>query len=93
MDAIEILRKHKKELAKKYPVRKIGVFGSHARGEAGRKSDVDVLVEFAKTVDIFEFIDLKEYLEGLFGREVDLVTKGALKPLIKDLILSQVIYV
>ncbi len=50
-------------------------------------------MEFKKTVDIFEFFDLKEYLEKLLNREVDLVTKRALKPLIKDKILNEVVYV
>jgi len=55
-------------------------------------SDVDVLVEFEKPVDILEFLDVKEFLEGLFERKVDLDTKKALKPLLTDRILKEVLY-
>lgn len=71
----------------------MGIFGSFAKGEGREESDIDILVEFEKTVDFFEFLDLKEFLENLFHREVDLVTKRALKPLIKEKILKEVIYV
>lgn len=93
MSTIEILKRHKGLIKKKYPVKRIGVFGSFARGEGKKGSDVDVLVEFRKTVDFFEFLDLKEYLEQMLERDVDLVTKKALKPLIRDKILNQVVYV
>jgi len=88
-----LLSKHRKELEAKYKVKNIGVFGSFARGEQRTKSDIDILVEFKATVDFFEFLDLEEYLEGLLRVKVDLVTKRALKPLIKDKILNEVVYV
>ncbi|MCK9417743.1 MAG: nucleotidyltransferase family protein [Nitrospirae bacterium] len=93
MSEIDLLKKNKANIRKKFGVKQIGVFGSIARGTAKRGSDIDVLVEFERTVDFFEFIDLKEYLENMFERNVDLVTKKALKPLIKNKILDQVIYV
>lgn len=93
MKIIEILESHEKEIKRKYPVRKIGVFGSFARGDQSSASDVDVLVEFSEPVDFFEFIDLKQYLEKLLGREVDLVTVKALKPQLKERILNEVVYV
>ena len=88
-----LLSKHRKELEAKYKVKNIGVFGSFARGEQRTKSDIDILVEFKATVDFFEFLDLEEHLERLLGIKVDLVTKRALKPLIKDKILNEVVYV
>jgi len=93
MDAIGILKTNKKELEAKFGLKRIGVFGSFARGEQRKKSDVDILVEFHEIVGIFEFIDVKLHLEKLLGRKVDLVTKKALKPYIKDRILKEVIYV
>lgn len=93
MDAIEVLKTNKKDLENRYGLKSIGVFGSFARGEQKKRSDVDILVEFKKTVDIFEFIEVKEHLEVLLDRKVDLVTRNALKPYIKDRILSEVIYV
>lgn len=93
MTAIEILKKHENILRGKYHVRKIGVFGSFARGEEREGSDIDVLVDFedgAKTFD--NFMELKFFLEDLFGRKVDLVTVSALRPQLKEDILREVTY-
>lgn len=84
---------HKKELRNTYYVEKIGIFGSVSSGEAKKESDIDILVEFSKPVGFFHFIRLENYLSDLLGRKVDLVTKNALKPLIKEDILKQTIYV
>ena len=93
MDAIEILKIYKKELENKFGLKEIGVFGSFARGTESMTSDVDILVEFEKPVNLFEFIEVKFFLENLFGRTVDLVTKDALKPRLRDRILNEVVYV
>ena len=79
-------------LADRYLLSKIGVFGSMAKGHATETSDVDILVEFKKPVDLFFFLDVKFYLENLLKKTVDLVTPGALKPLTRDEILSSVVY-
>ena len=84
-----ILKAHKDTLSASYHVQDIGVFGSFARGEETGKSDVDILVEFSEPVG-WEFVDLKEYLEEILGRPVDLVTKKALKRQLKDKILEEV---
>jgi len=89
----KILKRNKKLLEGKYKVKKIGVFGSYIRKEAGKKSDIDVLVEFFETPDIFEFIKLENFLKKLLGIKVDLVTKEALKPIIKKEILRETIYI
>ncbi|MBF0320794.1 MAG: nucleotidyltransferase family protein [Nitrospirae bacterium] len=93
MNPIEILKNNEILIKGKYPVKKLGVFGSFARGDDTGESDIDVLVEFTEPVDIFEFIDLKEFLEALLGKTVDLVSIKALKPFLKNKILSEVIYV
>jgi predicted nucleotidyltransferase len=75
-------------------VKSIGLFGSFVRGQAGRESDVDLLVEFdsgKKTYD--NFIDTCFLLEELLGRKVELVTKDSLSPYIKPYILKEVEYV
>lgn len=79
-------------LRAQYKVKEIGVFGSYVRGEQKKKSDIDILVEFKRTPDFFEFLRLEEYLEGILGIKVDLVTKGALKPYIGKRILEEVVY-
>jgi len=74
-------------------VERIGVFGSFVRGEEKAESDVDVLVEFREGQKTFDhYIDLKFYLEDLFGRKVDLVMKGAIKRRLREPILSEVVY-
>ena len=87
---IESLLKEKKHyMSEHYYVSKIGIFGSYSRDEQTEKSDIDILVEFDRPVG-FEFIDLKDYLESLFGKPVDLVTINALKPMMKEEIISEV---
>lgn len=85
----EIIRKNKIFLEKKFFVKKIGLFGSYVREQQTEESDVDILVEFSKPVGL-EFFDLKEYLESVLNKKVDLVTIGALKPTMKDRILKEV---
>jgi len=65
-------------------VASLAVFGSCVRGEERPDSDVDILVEFETPVSIFKFLDVKEYLEALLGRPVDLVMRGALKPQLRE---------
>jgi predicted nucleotidyltransferase len=90
-DIEKTLKKYKPFLKEKFKVRKIGIFGSYRRGEESESSDIDILVEFYEPIG-WEFIDLKEFLEKLLGRKVDLVTKKALKPQIKNKILKEIIY-
>lgn len=93
MNAIEILKEHEDTIKGKYHVRKIGVFGSFARGEEKEGSDIDVLVEFEKGCKTFDnYMDLKFFLEDLFNRKVDLVTVDTLRPQLKDDILQEVVY-
>lgn len=87
----KLLKKNKLFLDEKFKVKEIGVFGSYARGEKSEESDVDILVEFYETIG-WEFIDLKEFLEELLGKKVDLVTVKALKPQLREEILKDVIY-
>ncbi len=91
-EIISILKERKEELEEKYKVKRIGVFGSFSRGEEKEESDIDILVEFIEPVGFFLFIDLENHLSNLLGEKVDLVTKNALKPIIKEKILSDTIY-
>jgi uncharacterized protein len=85
----KILKEHKEILAEQYFVQKIGLFGSYVRNEQKEESDVDILVEFDGPVS-FEFLDLKDYLESLFCKPVDLVTTRSLKPYLREEILNEV---
>jgi hypothetical protein len=93
MNAMGLIRLHEGEIRERFHVRRIGVFGSHARGEARAGSDVDVLVEFEPGQATFDnYMDLKFYLEDHFKCKVDLVTADAIKPQLKAAILSEVTY-
>jgi predicted nucleotidyltransferase len=64
------------------------LFGSFARGEEGPDSDVDILVEMPGR-SLFDVVALKQDLEDLLDRRVDLVTPGALSPYLRDQILAE----
>jgi uncharacterized protein len=79
-DILTILRAHKTEIQKKYPVASLALFGSFARGEQTSESDVDLLVEFNGPIGL-EIVDLVEYLENLLRvKKVDLISRKYLKP-------------
>jgi hypothetical protein len=88
-----ILGNHKAEFEQQFSVKEIGVFGSVVRGEQTPSSDIDILVEFHEAISLFHFFDLEERLKTLLGAKVDLVSKKALKPIIGQQILSEVVYV
>ena len=79
----------------RYGVDRIGVFGSCAAGTMREDSDIDVLVRFRESARTFDnYMDLKFYLEGTFpGRRIDLVLESALKPSLREGILSETHYV
>ena len=64
-----------------------GIFGSYARGQATGKSDLDLLIKFAKPKTLLNLIRLERELSGVFKKKVDLTTEGALSPYIKDAVL------
>jgi len=92
-EILEILRTHRDELRKRFGVKSLAVFGSVARGEAGPKSDVDILVEFEGRATFDRYMGLKFFLEDLLGRRVDLVTRKALKPRMRPFVEREAIYV
>jgi len=79
------------EIRENYGVTSIGIFGSHARGEATPQSDIDIIVEFGRPIG-WELVDLAEYLESRLHHKVDLVIRRSLHPLIRDTILAEVQY-
>lgn len=84
----KVLMSHQNELIR-LGTRHLAIFGSTARNEATKKSDVDILVEFDTKRGLFGFADLKFYLEEVLDRDVDLVTKQGLRPEFKKRILSE----
>ena len=90
---LETLRARLPELSVQYGVSSLELFGSYARGDQGRGSDLDVLVEFDRTPSLFEFVGLQDHLSDLLGIKVDLVMKDALKPDLAPFILEDRILV
>lgn len=80
---IPILRRH--------GITKAAIFGSYARGEQSKKSDIDILIEYppGSKKTLFDLIDLKEELKDALQKDIDLVTEKALSRLIKDAILRE----
>jgi len=78
-------------LRAKYNVKNLEIFGSYVRGEQKKRSDLDILVEFDETIDLFKYIELENYIGEMLGIKVDLVMKDTLKPRIKDRILNEAI--
>ncbi len=91
MNVIDILKRHEREIKKRFGVRRIGLFGSFARGEQKETSDVDIMVEFEEpTFD--NFMNLAFFLEDLIGRRVELVTPDSLSPYIAPYVKNEVVW-
>lgn len=86
----KILLNHKKAIQDKYQVNEIGVFGSYLKNKQTSTSDLDILINYNSLPDLFEFINLKNYLSDILKIPVDLVLKDSLKPNIGAQILSEV---
>ncbi len=92
-DAIEILQRHEGALRAR-GIRHAALFGSVARGEANRTSDVDVLIELdpAMKLDMFVYAGLKRFVAELFEGPVDVVNKEALKTHLRRSVAADAIY-
>jgi uncharacterized protein len=88
---LSTLRGNLPELAEKYHVSSLEVFGSFVRNEQTAASDLDVLVTFGKTPGLLEFVSLENHLSDLLGVKVDLVMRTALKPRIGANILREAV--
>ena len=86
-----ILASSKAELRKKYNVKELGIFGSYARGQQKRASDVDILVRFSPNATLFDFVGLGNYLEEKLKIKVDIVSEGGIRPELKSSIVKGVV--
>lgn len=83
----------KHELHDRFAVSKIEVFGSYARGEQLEKSDLDVLVEFDRTIDLLDLVGLEMFISDQIGIKTDVVPKRSLRPELRGIILEEAIAV
>jgi predicted nucleotidyltransferase len=88
---INFLKQNKQIIQEKYDVNKIGLFGSFARDEATKDSDIDILVDMKSSFD--NFFELKYFLEDAFQTKVDLGKEKNLRLLVKEQIKKELIYV
>ncbi len=95
-ELVRLIREYYTYLAVEYGVKRIGIFGSYARGEPEEVSDIDLIVEFERPIG-FRFVELVEYLENLLGREVDVLTpmgiRGIRLPWVAEEIERSIVYV
>jgi len=92
-EIVRTLKVNMPDLAERYGVKRLGVFGSYVRGEADEDSDLDILVEFEDAPTLWEFIRLERELGDKLGVKADLVMKKTLKPGIGEAILKEVVAV
>ncbi len=94
-EILNYLEANKLIFTDKFNISKIGIFGSYARNEQTEKSDIDIIIEMPKgTEDIFEKKqELRELLKTQFNREIDICRERAIKPIFKEMILKDTIYV
>ncbi len=91
-EIITKLKELKPTLRKEYAVKKIGLFGSFSDNTNTEASDIDILIELEKPIG-WKFFTLELFLQNIFGRKIDLVTRNAIKEQIKEQILKQVHYI
>src|SRR3990167_10082570 len=86
---IQNIKRKAKPILERRGVNRAALFGSTARGEAKKNSDIDLLVKLKKGKTLFDIVRLKLELEKKLGRKVDLVEYDAIRPLLKETILNE----
>ena len=93
IDALKkIVAKEKDEIRRQYKAQIVAVFGSYARGDFHADSDLDLLVDFDKSVNLFDIIGLQHFLEDRLDCKVDLGTESSLREEIRESVLNEAIY-
>lgn len=89
----EIIKKNKPLVRKEFGVSRIGIFGSYARESNKSNSDLDILVDFSRSISLLKFVRLENRLRELLKVKIDLVFAKNLRPEIRENILSEVIFI
>lgn len=85
-----LIKKKALPVLKRHAVKRASIFGSFARGDAKKNSDVDFLIEYkTKNKSLFDLVDLKFELEEILGRKVDIVTYNSIYPGLRQRILAE----
>lgn len=94
MDVLSDIRKHRQEIlriAGEYGASEVRIFGSTATGRSNADSDIDVLVKLQPGRSLFDIVALKQDLEDLLGRDVDVVTEASISPYIRKQVLEEAV--
>jgi uncharacterized protein len=86
---IEDIKKIIQPILWKYPIKRASIFGSYARQEARKESDIDILVEFSSSISLLQFVNIQLELEDILGKKVDLVEFNTIKRQLKANILKE----
>lgn len=78
-EILSALRRARPELAERFGVKRLAIFGSYARGEQREDSDVDILVEVDPSIGL-RFVDLADRVEAILGVRSEVVSRRAIKP-------------
>jgi hypothetical protein len=79
------------DICRLHDVSFLGIFGSFARGEASRDSDVDLVVRFAKRTSLLKLVQLERELSEACGRKVDVLTEAAISPYLRERITAETV--
>ncbi|MFW6283111.1 MAG: nucleotidyltransferase family protein [Minisyncoccales bacterium] len=88
MKKIEEIKKKISPILKEYGVTKAAVFGSYAKEENSKESDIDILVKIEADISLLDFVELKQKLEDKLNKKVDLVEYQTIKPSLREEILN-----
>lgn len=88
---LETLQEHKHYMYNNFDVKKIGLFGSYVKGDETSESDIDIIVDMPSSFD--KYYALKEFLESLFHKKVDLGLEKSIRQLVKYKIADEIVYV
>lgn len=86
---IEIIKKKVLPILKRHKTKRAGLFGSVTQGNFKRSSDIDILVDLPRSLNLLDVVGIQQEIEDVIGRKVDLVQYDAIKPFLKNYILSQ----
>ena len=86
---LQVLKSRVGLIFRRFDVSKAAIFGSYARGEEKKNSDIDILVEFSESKTLFDLLNLQYALEDALKKKVDVLTYNAIHPLLRDRILKE----
>lgn len=93
-DIIMFLQTHKAEMAQRFGVVSVGLFGSYARGDAREDSDIDIAIEItSEKKSLSNYLGVRRYLEQQLGKTIDLGIESTLKPLAREMVAKEIIHV